>query len=211
MRESLAGQPEGWPLIDWLQVRRRGAAPLSRRTVRRRPRTRRRGFERRRRLQTHGASRSRRPHRRRPVPNHRTHPVPESATIWCWNTQATRKENGSRVEGRRVAGRGIGGSSGAFATGPQADSRGHVSSPRSPNPAGRFPAPGSPVESCDSHTGSRSRPADGSRERWHQARTLALAGRCVVTPVDALTTATVRVVPFACACDGVRHSCSSPG
>ena len=36
---------------------------------------------------------------------------------------------------------GIGGSSGAFATGPQADSRGHVSSPRSPNPAGRFPAP----------------------------------------------------------------------
>ena len=87
---------------------------------RKRPRTRRRGFERRRRLQTHGAScshrglpsrptrrRSRRPHRRRrPVPNHRTHPVPESATIWCWSTQVTRKENGSRVEGRRVAGRG---------------------------------------------------------------------------------------------------------
>ena len=96
---------------------------------------------------------------------------------------------------------GIGGSSGAFATGPQSDSREHVSSPRSPNPAGRSPAPGSPVESCDSHTGSRARPADGSRERWHHARTLALAGRCVVRPVDALATATMQVVPFACACD----------
>ena len=96
---------------------------------------------------------------------------------------------------------GIGGSSGAFATGPQSDSREHVSSPRSPNPAGRSPAPGSPVESCDSHTGSRSRPADGSRERWDHARTLALAGRCVVRPVDALATATMQVVPLACACD----------
>ena len=41
--------------------------------------------------------------------------------------------------------------------------------------------------------------------------TLALAGRCVVRPVDALTTATARVVPFACACDDVWHSCSSVG
>ena len=101
---------------------------------------------------------------------------------------------------------GIGGSSGAFATGPQSDSREHVSSPRSPNPAGRSPAPGSPVESCDSHTGSRSRPADGSRERWHHAHTLALAGRCVVRPVDALATATMQVVPFACACDDCEHN-----
>ena len=39
------------------------------------------------------------------------------------------------------------------------------------------------------------------------------AGRCVVRPVDALTTAmaTAQVVPFACACDDVRNSCSSPG
>ena len=125
--------------------------------------------------------------------------------------------NSSRASSAAVESRGgaypvgIGGSSGAFATGPQSDSREHVSSPRSPNPAGRSPAPGSPVESCDSHTGSRARPADGSRERWHHARTLALAGRCVVRPVDALATATVRVVPFACACDDVRHFCSSPG
>ena len=121
--------PEGWPLIDWLQVRRRGAAPLSRRTVRRRPRTRRRGFERRRRLQTHGASRSRRPHRRRPVPNHRTHPVPESATIWCWNTQATRRRTG--VESR-------GGAS------PVGGSVAHpvLSQPgRRPIPVGTFPLP----------------------------------------------------------------------
>ena len=116
-----------------------------------------------------------------------------------------------RVEGRRVAGRGVGGSSGAFAAGPQADSHGHVSSPRSPNPAGRFPAPGSPVESCGSHTGSRSRPTGGSREPWHLARTLAPTGRCVVRPVDALATATTQVVPFACACDDVRNYCSSPG
>ena len=40
-----------------------------------------------------------------------------------------------------------------FRTGPQSEPRGHVSSPRSPNPACRFPAPGSPVESCGSHTG----------------------------------------------------------
>ena len=37
-------------------------------------------------------------------------------------------------------------------------------------PAGRFPAPSSPVESCGSHTGSRSRPTGGSREPWHLAR-----------------------------------------
>ena len=33
-------------------------------------------------------------------------------------------------------------------------------------------------------------------------------GRCVVRPVYALATATARVVPFACACDDVRHSAS---
>ena len=55
------------------------------------------------------------------------------------------------------------------------------------------------------------RPAGGSCEPWHPAHTLALAGRCVVRPVDALTTATARVVPFACACDDVWHSCSSVG
>ena len=79
------------------------------------------------------------------------------------------------------------------------------------NPAGRFPAPGSPVESCGSHTSFRLRPAGGSCEPWHPAHTLALAGRCVVRPVDALTTATARVVPFACACDDVWHSCSFIG
>ena len=57
----------------------------------------------------------------------------------------------------------------------------------------------------------RLRPAGGSCEPWHPAHTLALAGRCVVRPVDALTTATARVVPFACACDDVWHSCSSVG
>ena len=36
-------------------------------------------------------------------------------------------------------------------------------------------------------------------------------GRRCVRPVDALTTATTRVVPFACACDDVWHSCSFVG
>ena len=55
------------------------------------------------------------------------------------------------------------------------------------------------------------RPAGGSCEPSHPAHTLALAGRCVVRPVDALTTATARVVPFAYACDDVWHSCSFIG
>ena len=46
----------------------------------------------------------------------------------------------------------------------------------------------------------------GLASRGTKARTLALDGRCVVRPVDALATATARVVPFACACDDVRHS-----
>ena len=67
------------------------------------------------------------------------------------------------------------------------------------------------MESCGSHTSFRLRPAGGSCEPWHPAHTLALAGRYVVRPVDALTTATTRVVPFACACDDVWHSCSFIG
>ena len=42
-----------------------------------------------------------------------------------------------------------------FRAGPQSGSHGHVSSPCSPNPACRFPAPGSPVGSCASHTDRR--------------------------------------------------------
>ena len=45
----------------------------------------------------------------------------------------------------------------------------------------------------------------------HQARTLTPAGRCVVRPVDALTTATAQVVPFACACDDVWFLTNSAG
>ena len=58
---------------------------------------------------------------------------------------------------------------------------------------------------------SRSRRAGGSREPGHQARTLALVGRYVARPDYALTTATTRVVPFAYACDDVRHCCSFVG
>ena len=117
----------------------------------------------------------------------------------------------SRVEERRVAGRG----SVAYPA---------LSQPgRRPSPMGTFPPPALRTRRADfrhralqwNHAAraqaSRSRPADGSREPWHQARTLAPAGRCVARPVDALATATARVVPFACACDDIRHSCSSPG
>ena len=43
----------------------------------------------------------------------------------------------------------------------------------------------------------------GSRERWHHARTTLATWPAtnVVRPVDALATATMQVVPFACACD----------
>ena len=61
------------------------------------------------------------------------------------------------------------------------------------------------------HGASRSWRAIGCSVPWHQAHTLALAGRCVVRPVDALTTATAQVVPFAWACDDVRRCCSYLG
>ena len=122
-----------------------------------------------------------------------------------------RLREGGRVEERRVAGRG----SVAYPA---------LSQPgRRPIPVGTFPPPALRTRRADfrhralqwNHAArtraSRSRPAGGSREPWHQARTLAPAGRCVVRPVDALATATARVVPFACACDDIRHSCSSPG
>ena len=64
----------------------------------------------------------------------------------------TKKGRNRRVEERRVTGR-VRWLIRRFRAGPQSESRRHVSSPRSPNPAGRFPAPGSPVESCGSHTG----------------------------------------------------------
>ena len=117
----------------------------------------------------------------------------------------------SRVEGRRVTGR-------ArwlirrFRTGPQSEAHRHVSSPRSPNPACRFPAPGSPVESCGSHTGFPGATSGRvSRSRGTRLAPLRRSTGWVVRPVDALTTATARAVPFAYACDDVRHCCSSPG
>ena len=69
-----------------------------------------------------------------------------------FGTPPARRSIEGRVEGRRVTGR-VRWLIRRFRAGPQSESRRHVSSPRSPNPAGRFPAPGSPVESCDSHTG----------------------------------------------------------
>ena len=62
-----------------------------------------------------------------------------------------------------------------------------------------------------SHTGFPVTTSGGTREPWHQARTLAPAGRSVVRPADALTTATAWVVPFAYACDDVQHCCSFVG
>ena len=48
-----------------------------------------------------------------------------------------------------------------FRSGPQSGSHGCVSSPRSPNPACRFPAPGSPVGSCTSYTGDEGQRQQG--------------------------------------------------
>ena len=61
-----------------------------------------------------------------------------------------------RVGGWRADGR-VRWHSRRFRSGPQSGSLGCVSSPRSPNPACRFPAPGSPAGSCTSHTGDEGR------------------------------------------------------
>ena len=84
-----------------------------------------------------------------------------SETHSCPDHAPSTVESGPSVESRRGAWPvGVGGLSGAFATGPQAESRGYVSSPRSPNPAGRFPAPGSLQWNHAARArASRSRPA----------------------------------------------------
>ena len=116
-----------------------------------------------------------------------------------------------RVEGRRVAGR-------ASVAEPALSHRAAIRGPWA-----RFlpplSEPGVPISGTGLSGGimrlAHGLPGRGERSgvasRGTAARTLAPAGRCVVRPVDALTTATARVVPFACACDDVRHCCSSPG
>ena len=118
---------------------------------------------------------------------------------------------GSRVEGRRVAGR-------ASVADPALSHRAAIRGPWA-----RFlpplSEPGVPISGTGLSSGimrlahglSGRGERSGVASRGTAARTLAPAGRCVVRPVDALTTATARVVPFACACDDVRHCCSSPG
>ena len=73
---------------------------------------------------------------------------------------------------------------------------------RRPSPVGTFPPPALRTRRADfrhralqwNHAArtraSRSRPADGSREPWHQARTLAPAGRCVGRPGSAAPSGT---------------------
>ena len=78
------------------------------------------------------------------------------AKAFLSSNEARQMSESGRVEGRRVTGS-------VAQTGPQSEAHRHVSSPRSPNPACRFPAPGSPVESCGSHTGFPARPAGGFR------------------------------------------------
>ena len=117
----------------------------------------------------------------------------------------------SRVEGRRVTGRGS-------VADPALSHRAAVRSPWA-----RFlpplSEPGVPVSGTglsseimrlahgfpgrDERAGRASRGTRLAPLRW--------SGRCVVRPVDARTTATTRVVPFAYACDDVRHCCSSSG
>ena len=121
------------------------------------------------------------------------------------------RQHSCRVEGRRVTGRG-------------SVARPVLSQPgRRPIPVGMFPPPAPRTRRADfrhralqwNHAARTRGPGRDQRtglaRTWHEPRTRALVGRCIVRPVDALTTATTRVVPFACACDDVRHSCSFPG
>ena len=80
-----------------------------------------------------------------------------------------------------------------FRAGPQSGSRGRVSRPRSPNPACRFPTPGSPVGSCVSHTDHRDKAGTGPVNRRivaaaRQPSCLLYCRRCVAEPVHASTT-----------------------
>ena len=85
-----------------------------------------------------------------------------------------------------------------FRAGPQSGSHRHVSSPCSPNPACRFPAPGSPVGSCASYTDRRATRAC----RWSESPTSSAAAarrplcipsrvRRAVEPVHASTTSSL--------------------
>ena len=115
-----------------------------------------------------------------------------------------RLREGGRVEGRRVTGR-VRWLIRRFRTGPQSDSRGHVPPPALRTRRADFRHRALQWNHAARTRVSRSRRAGGSCEPWHQARTLALVGRYVARPGCALTTATTRVVPFAYACDDVRH------
>ena len=70
-----------------------------------------------------------------------------------------------------------------FRDGPRSGSHNHVSSPRSPNPACRFPALGSPVGSCVSYTGDRRCSDDDMAVIGF---TDDLSGRCTAPPVATL-------------------------
>ena len=117
-----------------------------------------------------------------------------------------------RVEGRRVAGR-------------ESVACPALSQPgRSPIPMGTFPPPALRTRRAGfrhralqwNHSARTRAPGHDRRaglaNRWHtKLAPLRRTDRCGVRPVDALTTATARVVPFACECDDVRHFRSSPG
>ena len=115
-----------------------------------------------------------------------------------------------RVEGRRVTGR-------------ESVACPALSQPgRRPIPVGTFPPPALRTRRADfrhralqwNHAARTRVPGHGERTGASCGTQLApvrRTGRCVVRPVYALATATARVVPFACACDDVRHSCSSAG
>ena len=116
-----------------------------------------------------------------------------------------------RVEGRRVTGR-------------ESVACPALSQPgRSPKPVGTFPPPALRTRRADfrhralqwNHTARTRVPGHGERMGLASCGTqlapVRRTGRGVVRPVYALATATARVVPFACACDDVRHSCSSAG
>ena len=130
-----------------------------------------------------------------------------------------------RVGGWRADGR-VRWHSRRFRSGPQSGSLGCVSSPRSPNPACRFPAPGSPAGSCTSHTGDEGRDSkDGGgrtgvgRRSCTDSALPAATRSSAIKPVNALMNqiraparcAAALEPPFTSACDASRLAGTMPG
>ena len=170
------------------------------------------------------SSRHRRSNVHTPTPNacstfRRRTVSPSDPTDFDTSLEGGYRQHSCRVGGWRVNGR-VRWRYRRFRTGPQSGSHGHVSSPRSPNRPCGFPATGSPVGSCVSHTEHLGEHGpQGHRDLRYSSEVARLPlcvaprVRSVLKPVHALTTPSLMVTfgSFTFACDGSGISGPNPG